>query len=149
LVALLSRLALLAALPLASLVAAGALAELEHALHALLAALALLAEQLAQLLEALPQLLPLLVGHLLFLHAVDVLGGLLQVLGAHPQIAHQIFGGLGQVAVEAVEAALGALLALGLAVEALQLALLLLEEALVLGVGRAGVGVLLLVLLVE
>src|SRR5262249_46626173 len=115
------------------------LAEPHEARHPLLRRGSLLAQELAQLLEPLSELLLLFLGHLLFLHPVEVLGGLLQVAGRQPEIAHQVLGGLRKIAIELVELPPRALLLLRLAVEPLELALLLFEQAVLLLVLRSRV----------
>src|SRR5205807_2300814 len=96
--------------------------------HLLLAALALLAEHFAQLLELLAKLLLLFLGHLLAAHAVDVLGALVEILRRHAEISQQIFGGLGQLAIESIELPPDRVLLLLLAIEPFELALALLEQ---------------------
>ncbi len=105
------------------------LAEALQTHHLRLAPLPLLAHELAQLLELLPELLLLFLRRLLLVHPVEVLGALVEIVGARAQVLHQVLGSLLELAVEAVELAAGVLLLVALAIEALELTLLLLEQA--------------------
>src|SRR6266508_1023575 len=73
--------------------------------HPLRAPLPLLPKLLAEILEPLAQFLPLLVGHFLFGHAVDVFGSLVEVVGREPQLTHDVFGRLREVAIQPIELA--------------------------------------------
>src|SRR5262249_46728226 len=105
--------------------------------EALRARLPLLAKLFAQVLDPLPQLLAPFVRHLLLGHAVDVLRALIEVVGARPERPHDVFGRLCQIAIEPVEPSARPLGGLVLAVEALELALLVVEQTLLLGIHTA------------
>ena len=72
---------------------------------------------------------------------IDVLGALLEIAGAEPQVFHQIFSRLLELSVQPVELIGSAPLGFRFAIEALELSLLLSQQALLFV--RAGVAVLL------
>ena len=94
-----------------------------------LAALPLLPQELAHLLELLFELLLFFLRRLLPLHVIEVLGALIEIIRRGAEVLHQVLGGLLELAIQSIELASCVPLLVAFAIEALEFALLLLEQA--------------------